>query len=287
MQNISYHLTHLTLTAADQGRMRSFYRDVLGLIETPVTETQYTYQFTTQDAPFLTLNFTGQPTTEQHSGLYHFALLFPNASALASVVARLLSYNFPLNGGDHDVSEAIYLNDPDGNGIELYHDRPTQTWEWDNHLVKMGTSDVDIVGLLEQRPAQWQGFPSGVMIGHVHFVGRKVAEGDAFFIEQLQQDLTANLGNQAHFYSHNHYHHHHAFNTWYGPHVTPRAVTDPGLADWTVMVDAAYFTQLQTTLADKLSKTTPTELHLPDPFGGTLIVQKQPKAPWFKRLFHI
>ncbi|MBZ6010117.1 hypothetical protein [Leuconostoc gelidum] len=128
--------------------MRLFYRDILSLIEMQASPRGYSYTFTNPDTLFLTLNFDGHKTNKSQSGLYHFALLFPDAASLANLIERLILIDYPLGAGDPNFNEAFYLNDPNGNSIELYHDRPEVVWEWDNSFVKINTKDVIVQTLL-------------------------------------------------------------------------------------------------------------------------------------------
>ena len=274
MFNVNYKIAHITLLADDEQHMRSFYRDMLGLVERKKAQNQFSYAFTSQDQPFLTLTFTGRKPSQQRQGLYHFALLFPDKASLASLIERLILSEYPLGTGDHDVSEAFYLNDPNGNGIELYHDRPTELWEWDKGFVKMGTKAVDVLSLLQTKQADWSGFPVGMTIGHLHFVGDSVHKGDAFFINMLQMSLTAKITESAHFYAHNAYHHHHAYNTWFGPNVARRRSDENGLVDWTILVDKQLFTILQHSLHDQNHSTQPSQICLVDPFGSRLLINE-------------
>ncbi|MDI6574116.1 VOC family protein [Leuconostoc lactis] len=274
MQPITYHMTHLTLVANDEAQMRPFYRDILGFVETKIDAQTYSYALTTTQPPILTLVFNGTAPSAPRQGLYHFALLFPDTASLASLVAHLLKINYPLGGGDHDVSEAFYLNDPNGNGIELYHDRPREQWQWDQNFVQMGTKAVDVATLLQARKSNWVGFPSQTTIGHLHFLGHNVAAGDAFFIDGLGMALTTTFANSANFYSHNRYHHHHAYNTWLGAQVAQRQPQENGLTDWTVAVNPAYFAQLKTRFADRGQLIDVHTLIVIDPFGSTLIIHE-------------
>ena len=274
MQQVTYHMKHLTLIANNDAQMRPFYRDILGFMETQIDAHTYGYALTADQPPILTLVFNGQTPSAPRQGLYHFALLLPDTASLASLVAHLLTINYPLGGGDHDVSEAFYLNDPNGNGIELYHDRPRDQWQWDQNFVKMGTKAVDVDTLLQARKSNWSGFPVQTIIGHLHFVGDDVVSGDTFFIDDLGMDLTTTFATSANFYSHNHYHHHHAYNIWLGPQAAQRQPQENGLADWTVAVDSDYFNQLKTRFADRGQLTDAHTLTVVDPFGSTLIIQE-------------
>ncbi|MFH7281448.1 VOC family protein [Weissella confusa] len=272
MADVTYKITHLTVQGANKQAMRLFYRDILGLIEHEVAENEFSYAFTAGEAPFLNIVFGGKTTVERRGGLYHFAILLPDAGSLATLIDRLIRLQYPMGAGDHDVSEAFYLNDPDGNGIELYHDRPKENWRWDNGIVTMGTANVDVQALLAQKNDVWTGFPVGTTIGHVHFVGDSLTKGDDFFGAVLNMDTTYVITDNAHFYSHNRYHHHHAYNTWLGNGVKMRQENEIGLVDWQVLVDEAYFNEL-TKRADRklLDEST---LLIDDPFGNKLIVEK-------------
>ncbi|WP_373719216.1 VOC family protein [Weissella soli] len=270
--NVTYKIEHLTLQGKNEYAMRIFYRDILGLLEQQVADHEFSYAFTASDQPFLNIFFGGVAPAAQRGGLYHFAVLLPDTASLAALVERLIRIQYPLGAGDHDVSEAFYLNDPDGNGIELYHDRPKASWYWDNGLVTMGTNDVDVRALLAQKKDVWTGFPAGTTIGHVHFVGGDLAAGDYFFLELLGMDMTAAIADSAHFYSHNQYHHHHAYNTWLGSAVEMRQGDETGLVDWQVAVDDNYFAMLRDqAIRQVVDETT---LLITDPFNNTLIVKK-------------
>lgn len=273
MLNTNYTIDSLTLRADDETRMRSFYRDVLKLVEKQENKNSYSYAYTQKDKPFLTLIFNGRKNVSPHKGLYHFALLFPDSASLASLIERLILINYPLGSGDHDVSEAFYLNDPNGNGIELYHDRPKALWEWHDNLVKMGTKEVDLLTLLKTKKAAWAGFPDEMKVGHIHFVGDNITKGDTFFIDELKMALTSTIADSAHFYSHNHYHHHHAYNTWLGTNLTQREYYDNGLVSWTISVDSDYFTVLQSN--NRNTSNQPGQIWLTDPFGSTLIIHEK------------
>lgn len=147
---------HVHLTVSDLDRALSFYRDILGFEVT----TRYG-----QSAVFLSaggyhhhigLNtWAGKgatPAPKGHTGLYHVAILFPTRKELAKILKHLIDIQYPLTGAaDHGVSEAIYLNDPDGNGIELYVDRPRSTWKVKNDgEVEMVTEELDFDELLSE-----------------------------------------------------------------------------------------------------------------------------------------
>ena len=153
-----------------------------------------------------------------HTGLYHFALLVPERTDLATWLAHAARDRVPLTGlSDHFVSEALYLSDPDGHGIEIYWDRPRETWEG---LVgeRMTTLPLDVDSLLRELPspeeASFDGLPGGTVMGHVHLKVAEVAETVAFYRDVLGFGLMAKLGPYAAFLSAGGYHHHLGANTW-------------------------------------------------------------------------
>lgn len=153
------------------------------------------------------------------SGLYHFAVLLPSRPALAAALRHLAREGTPLQGAsDHGVSEALYVADPEGNGIEIYRDRPRAEWPRDGSRIAMATDALDVDDLLaEPAPAGNGGaLPPGTLIGHVHLHVADIAAAEAFYCGVLGFDLTTRYGSSASFVSAGGYHHHVAFNTWAG-----------------------------------------------------------------------
>ncbi|MGG3281925.1 VOC family protein [Paenibacillus solani] len=170
------------------------------------------------------------------AGLYHFAILVPDREALGLALANLIAHNIPVGQGDHLVSEALYINDPDGNGIEIYADRPKDTWKRDaNGEYVMTTDPVDVEGLLAlAQGKEWHGLPEGTVIGHVHFHVSDLDKARAFYCDVLGFELTAHYGGAALFISAGGYHHHIGLNVWAGIGVpnTPRNAA--GMEDYTI-----------------------------------------------------
>jgi catechol 2,3-dioxygenase len=153
-----------------------------------------------------------------HTGLYHFALLVPERRDLAGWLAHAVRDRVPLTGlSDHFVSEAIYLSDPDGHGIEVYWDRPREVWEG-RVGSRMTTMRLDVDGLLgeladlESEP--FDGLPAGTVMGHVHLKVAAIDPTVAFYRDVLGFGLMAQLGAQAAFLAAGGYHHHLGANTW-------------------------------------------------------------------------
>lgn len=152
------------------------------------------------------------------AGLYHFAILLPDRPSLGLVLRNLIDSGISVGQGDHLVSEALYIEDPDHNGIELYRDRPRDTWKYEaTGEVVMTTDPVDVDGLLAASEGlSWTGLPAGTVMGHVHFHVGDLAEAKKFYVDALGFAVTAHYGDAAMFISAGGYHHHMGLNTWAG-----------------------------------------------------------------------
>jgi catechol 2,3-dioxygenase len=154
------------------------------------------------------------------TGLFHVAVLLPSREALADALAHLVDTRTPLQGAsDHLVSESLYLADSEGNGIELYRDRPREEWAWQDGAVRMTTDPLDVAALQEEAVSigsAWSGLPARSVIGHVHLRVAHIVPAERFYCDLLGFDLTKRYGTMASFVSFDGYHHHVAFNTWGG-----------------------------------------------------------------------
>ncbi len=153
------------------------------------------------------------PRIETQAGLFHFAILVPSRLDLAKSLHRLMSTNTPMQGfSDHLVSEALYLADPDGIGIEIYRDRPRSQWEYPNGELRIDTLALDLQNILDElspKDSEWTGLASGTSIGHVHLnTGRNPELSKRFYIDQLGFDMMMSMGGYWHFIAMGGYHHH-------------------------------------------------------------------------------
>jgi catechol 2,3-dioxygenase len=153
---------------------------------------------------------------DEAADLFHFALLVPSRAALGRQLQHFIDIDARLTGAsEHFVSEALYLRDPDGHGIEVYRDRPRDDWyEGDRFL--LGTAQMDVQGVLDAgrtAPGQWQGIDPGTVMGHIHLETTDLALSKGFYVERLGFDVTMDMA-QASFMSVGGYHHHLAVNTW-------------------------------------------------------------------------
>ncbi len=122
------------------------------------------------------------PKEPRRSGLYHFALLLPERADLGNIIKHFVANNVPIGASDHKVSEALYLSDPDGNGIEIYTDRNPSEWNWENGEVAMSTDPLDGESVVAESAGQtWDGLPAGTVMGHVHLHVANLPETEKFY----------------------------------------------------------------------------------------------------------
>jgi catechol 2,3-dioxygenase len=208
-------LVHLTVS--DLERSLSYYRSAVGLEVLEQTDGQAALGAGDRELLVL-VEETGAKPGFGYTGLYHFALLVPERAQLAAWLAHAARDRVPLVGlADHFVSEAIYLSDPDGHGIEIYWDRPREVWEG-QVAERMTTVALDVDGLLgeldDPRSEGFDGLPAGTVMGHVHLRVASTPETVDFYRDVLGFGLMAELGRHAAFFGAGGYHHHLGANTW-------------------------------------------------------------------------
>jgi catechol 2,3-dioxygenase len=166
-----------------------------------------------------------RPVQAGRTGLYHFAILTPSRYELSRVLNHLVDSRTPIGGAsDHAVSEALYLTDPDGHGIEIYRDRPRDEWPEMNGRINMTLDPFDAQGVLAElakNPAEWEGLHPDTKIGHVHLHVADIAAAEKFYVETLGFDLVLRYGGSASFISAGGYHHHLGLNVWAGQGAPP------------------------------------------------------------------
>lgn len=205
------------LTVSDLDRSVSYYETAVGLEMLQRADGGATLGVAARELLVL-VEAPGARPAGGYTGLYHFALLVPTRADLARWLAHAARDRVPLVGlSDHFVSEAIYLSDPDGHGIEIYQDRPRATWEG-RVATRMTTLPLDVDALLAELgdPASepFAGLPAGTVMGHVHLKVAAIAPTVGFYRDVLGFGLMAQLGRQAAFLSAGGYHHHIGSNTW-------------------------------------------------------------------------
>jgi catechol 2,3-dioxygenase len=265
------HIGAVALKVRDLDRLTAYYRDALGLAVLDRTATGATLG--AGGVPFLHLEHApgAQPDDTRTAGLYHTAFLMPTRGDLARWLLHAAQKRIPLTGAsDHAVSEAIYLDDPEGNGVEVYRDRGIDEWVWQDGMVKMTTAALDLDDLV--RAAGNEGFagaPDGLRIGHIHLRVGNVEQAEKFYRDVVGLDVIRRRGG-ATFMSSGRYHHHVGSNVWHSAGAGKRDDDRAGLA-WFAFeaADPAAFD----TVAERLAKagvpfeTTETGLVTADPWG--------------------
>ncbi|WP_440897690.1 VOC family protein [Amphibacillus sp. Q70] len=232
------HVKHLTLKVRQLSEVKEFYQRVLGL-QILSEETQKLIFTTDGIQPLLTLVQDDEfiETRDKTTGLYHFALLLPSREDLATFLHHLIDHNISIGAADHLVSEAIYLNDPEGNGIEVYSDRPKNQWTWQNDQVMMTTDPLngnDLIKLSQSLP-NWTKMPKKTVLGHIHLHVSNLQESERFYTNGLGYSIVTRYGDQALFLSTEGYHHHIGLNTWAGVGIPSLGEKELGLADYTIV----------------------------------------------------
>ncbi|GHF62854.1 catechol 2,3-dioxygenase [Deinococcus metalli] len=217
------HVGPVTLLARDLAGLSAFYQRLLGLKATAQTAAGVT--LAAHGTPLLHLQAAPElpAASVSRPGLYHTAFLLPTRADLGRWLAHAARLGLRIGSGDHLVSEAFYLTDPEGNGIEVYADRPRDTWTWRGGQVQMDTLAVDgaavlhAAGIDPQRldaAAAYAGAPAGTSVGHVHLKVGNAAQAARFYTDALGLDVVADMGSAA-FLSWGGYHHHLGVNEWH------------------------------------------------------------------------
>jgi catechol 2,3-dioxygenase len=224
-------IDHVVLRVRNIERALGFYRDIAGL------EVLDSSQTTAELAPpggtaILELVSEGvdSPADRRGPGLYHTAIRYKDRAALANALARLVPAGYRIGASDHGVSEALYIDDPDGNGVELYRDRPRDQWPEPapGERVGMTLEPLDLQALLNEARDPEE-HPTGTDIGHVHLEASDLAQTIDFYVNGLGLDLMAKYGDQAGFFSSRGYHHHLGANTWHSLGQRPAPKNHAGL----------------------------------------------------------
>ncbi len=208
------------LTVRDIARSRAFYETAIGLSATDRDDGTVALGIV-DELPLVVLHgdASAPALDPRATGLFHLAILLPARRDLAVALARLANARWPLAGAsDHLVSEALYLSDPDGNGIEIYRDRPREEWPERDGTIEMATLPLDLHGLIDELPGEGSELPglapAGTVIGHVHLQVAELAEIETFYNGVLGFDVVVRTYPGALFISAGGYHHHIGLNIW-------------------------------------------------------------------------
>lgn len=215
----SAHIGAVELTVSDLDRSTAFYTDRIGFRLHDRQNGTAHFGVGANDLLVLRENREARQVART-TGLYHFAILVPTRPDLAHVLHHIAAMETPVQGfADHLVSEAIYLPDPDGNGIEIYRDRPRSEWPIENGQIAMATDPLDLddlIATLAGPDPAFPGLPARTVIGHMHLHVRDIPEAEHFYHDLIGLDVMAHYGPSASFMSAGGYHHHLGVNTWAG-----------------------------------------------------------------------
>lgn len=255
----------VTLNVRQLDRVADYYRRLLGL------------DIIGRDGDTLRLGIGGTPILElrgnsgfdlrhpRSSGLFHTAFLMPDRESLGAWLRHVAADKIAVDGAsDHLVSEALYLHDPEGNGIEVYADRPRSAWRKDGSSIAMATEQLDIPGLLDLAPEKsWAGAPEGLFVGHMHLQVGDNSVAEPFYSGVLGTDITAHYPG-ASFYGAGGYHHQLATNIWSSRGAGPIEANRTGLVGFELVLDSDQ--QRSDILARAQSNVTT----ITDPWGLTI-----------------
>ncbi len=245
------HIGRVRLRVADLERALAFYRDVLGL------RVEREWRASVALAPQVHGGNAGpepgreliileerpgiarRPMRPRTTGLYHVALLLPSRRELGRALLGLRAAGYRLRGmSDHAVSESLYLDDPDGNGLEIYADRPRERWPVQGGVVLMTVDPMDVEGVIaagRESPERWSGLPPGTVVGHVHFTVSNMERAVLFYRDVIGFDVGMQVPTLT-AVSAGGYHHHLNLNTWAGDGAPPDSDTVAGLVSWELRV---------------------------------------------------
>jgi catechol 2,3-dioxygenase len=253
------HIGRVRLRVSDLDRALALYRDVLGLEVRRDEGARVTLApgGTTTNRELIVLEeqpgIARRPARPVSTGLYHVALLAPSRRDLGRTLIRLHQSHYPLRGmSDHAVSESLYLDDPDGNGLEIYADRPRREWPIQDGVVQMTVDPMDVEGVIaagHETSEPWTGLAAGTVVGHVHFTVSRMERAVAFYRDVIGFDVMMRIPSLT-AVSAGGYHHHLNLNTWAGE----GAPADPdrvaGLLGWELVVPSV---PARRALIDRLS----------------------------------
>lgn len=233
----------VTLQVSDLTRSREFYEHVLGLHTISATHGKVQMGAQYSRTPLLTLienRGSARRTMHKALGLYHFAILLPTRADLGRFLIHLSNIGARAGASNHVISEALYLQDPDDLGIEVYADQPRSTWQQRAGELVMATDPIDARSLVHAAgDTSWTGMPSGTVMGHVHLHVGDLEGTKRFYVDGLGFDRMVWSYPSALFLAAGGYHHHLGTNLWAGPTARPPQRDDPQLLEWTLELPSA------------------------------------------------
>jgi catechol 2,3-dioxygenase len=274
------HIGNVTLKVRDLDKLIQFYTETIGL--KILTRSDSAAQLSADGIkPLLTLE--GNPSLEQRpvrsAGLYHLALLVPARKDLANVLQHFIQTDTRLAGAsNHKFSEAIYLQDPENNGIEVYRDVDRKDWVRDEKGKLPAVSEpLDVQDLLDEADNnKWNGLPEKTVMGHVHLNVTNIPEAEEFYMNVLGFEEQTRMAHHALFISAGGYHHHIALNIWNGPNAIPSPIDVTGLLHYEIVVPSA---EVLDALKNSLQEhniafiAEPNRIFVKDPAGNGIVIK--------------
>ena len=270
------HFQEITLLIKNIKRSLEFYQEILGLQVIEQFQNKTVLSANRKDPLIILLEDRNAIPLGITLGLYHFALLLPDRGSLAHVIKQLIDKRYPITGAsDHGVSEAIYLDDPDGNGIEIYKDRLESEWPLEHGKMTMFTKPMDIESVMKELPqTPYLNISEQTIMGHLHFHVGNLKDAEEFYSKALGFQVVLNYMKSALFISDQGYHHHLGLNIWNGD-APLNGEKQVGLKSYVLVVPKenypAFTRRLQdhrvTILVDEHYK------YLLDPLGQRIIIR--------------
>ena len=271
----------VSLTVGDLDRSRAFYERAIGLSASELDDGRLALGLAGEPALIELRGDSSAPRLNRRApGLYHLAILVPTRLDLAFALARLAKTRWPLDGAsDHLVSEALYLSDPDGNGIEIYRDRPRAEWPRSGDQLQMSTLPLDLDDVLAELRSATElqiAAPAGTTVGHVHLQVADLAQAEAFYHGVLGFDVMVRGYPGALFVSAGGYHHHIGLNTWHSAGAAPATSGSVGLRSFAI--DLSDEQELAAVLARVQKASIPSSREhggvlVRDPFGSGVVLR--------------
>lgn len=229
------------LKVLDLKKMIRFYKEILGFEVLEETKTAAVLGAGGKVLLRLEAKAGMTPKNQRYAGLYHFAILLPDRKELGKILLHLHHHGIGIGSSDHLVSEALYLSDPEGNGIEIYRDRAAEEWDWNGSQVVMAVDPIDAAGLVqaaEQSGEEFRGMPADTVMGHIHLHVSNLPEAKTFYVDGLGFEVVSAMGGQALFLADQKYHHHIGLNVWNGTGIPALPDNTAGLGYFTLVLES-------------------------------------------------
>ena len=226
-----WDLGKVALKVNDLKKMTQFYQEAIGLDLMEEKENSVVLGVAAGNTPLVELIQLAAPSNRKRTtGLFHLAILLPTRADLGSILYHLLTKKYAIDGAsDHGYSEAIYLNDPEGNGIEIYRDKDMSDWDIrPDGKIEGVTEAMDADGVIGAMVKIYDGIPSGSIMGHVHLTVHDLVETQQFYQNVLGISLKSDFFGQAKFFAAGNYHHHIGSNMWAGKQLPAAEKSQPG-----------------------------------------------------------